>query len=534
MSAITPPQPAGPTTTVAPASGQVQVSNPPRALLNLALETVVKGEVIATTADGRAATVLRTPIGPLTLTGNLPLPLGATVTLSLQSVGIATQMLVLTVNGKPFSSLRGMAAAPGGGGAKGGTPAATGQKAPATAASGGTAKAAGAAGGRGTALIPGATIQITLAKAASPSPAGDQSAANAGAVRLGTLTLQPGMPVAARVIAIGGGATPVGTPAGTASPATAGAATPAKPAQQVSGTVVASNSSGQPVLQTSIGWLTLPAGTRVPAGATVTLEFTGSGVAAGRAGAAAGSQPQQPTEAPATVTAKAMAAQDALLRGFGTRRWDSLTEALNVLQASDPALAQTVMNTTIPQANAQLTSNMLFFLTALRGGDLRSWLGDSAMRGLERAGRGDLVNRLSDEFSQLARGGSEPAADWRMMLVPFYNQQQFEQLRMFWRRGGEDGDGDASRTDTRFVIDVELSRMGHLQLDGLVRPRRLDLVIRTATPLPAEVRREINTVYGSASEAVGLSGGLSFQAHGEFIDLSPPRHREGMTEGLVV
>ncbi len=527
MSAITPPQAAGPTATVAAASGMVQVSNPPRTLLNLALESVVKGEVIALPSDGKGGTILRTPVGPLTLAGNPPLPLGATVTLSLQTVGAATQMLLLTINGKPFASSRGAAL--------------TGSVSPQAGQQGGAAQTgatpgaaqvtAGQAGSvaRPNPLVPGALIQTSLNKAA-PGTATAPSDGGTAVVRHGGLTLQPGAPVQARVIAIGGA--PQGATTAPVAGTAAAPEAPANPARLVSGTVVASNSGGQPLLQSPLGWLTLPMGSKLPAGSTVTLELIGSDTRA--ASATRGDAPAPTAESPARATARALAAEDALLRGFGTRRWDSMNEALGVLRAADPAMAQSVLQNAMPQANAQLTTNMLFFISALRGGDLRGWLGDNAMRTLERAGRGDLVNRLSEEFSQLGRAVNESAADWRMMLVPFYNQQQVEQLRMYWRRGGEDDDGDSSRVDTRFVIDVELSRMGHLQLDGLVRPRRLDLVIRTAEALPSMIRREINDVFTTASEATGMAGTLSFQARGDFVEIAPPSHPSGTEGGLVV
>ena len=120
------------------------------------------------------------------------------------------------------------------------------------------------------------------------------------------------------------------------------------------------------------------------------------------------------------------------------------------------------------------------------------------------------------------------------MLVPFYNQQQVEQLRLYWRRHGEGGDGDSSRVDTRFVIDVELSRVGRLQLDGLVRPRRLDLVIRSAEPFPRAISREITDVFLTAIEATGMAGTLSLQNRGDFVETTSPNHTAGAEGGLFV
>ena len=49
----------------------------------------------------------------------------------------------------------------------------------------------------------------------------------------------------------------------------------------------------------------------------------------------------------------------------------------------------------MPSATPQLASAMLFFLAALRGGEVRNWLGRDGANLLERMGRGDLLNRLA-------------------------------------------------------------------------------------------------------------------------------------------
>ena len=75
-------------------------------------------------------------------------------------------------------------------------------------------------------------------------------------------------------------------------------------------------------------------------------------------------------------------------------------------------------------------------------------------------------------------------------------------------RGWEEWEGHGARAN-RFLIDLTLSRIGELQLDGLIRPRRFDLILRTHMPLPpkcAEIGKLTNSV-----ETLGMTGRL-FQA----------------------
>ena len=66
-------------------------------------------------------------------------------------------------------------------------------------------------------------------------------------------------------------------------------------------------------------------------------------------------------------------------------------------------------------------------------------------------------------------------------------------------------DGHGARAN-RFLIDLTLSRIGELQLDGLVRPRRFDLILRTHMPLPPEMRQEIGKLFQNSLETLGMTG----------------------------
>jgi hypothetical protein len=76
---------------------------------------------------------------------------------------------------------------------------------------------------------------------------------------------------------------------------------------------------------------------------------------------------------------------------------------------------------------------------------------------------------------------------------------------------GKNGEGHDAQAN-RFLIDLTLSRIGDLQLDGLVRPRRFDLILRTHMPLPPDMRHEIGQLFHNSVETLGMVGTVSFQA----------------------
>jgi len=271
---------------------------------------------------------------------------------------------------------------------------------------------------------------------------------------------------------------------------------PAGGAPVLTGSVLFSTPQGQPVVQTSAGVVTLNLRADLPIGSAVALEVLGEAPA--------------PLPLPPSQAAAANAAPLVAL----SRQWPALEETLAALQQADPQLAQSVMRAILPQPGPHFTSGMLFFMSALKGGDVRAWLGEPAVRALEGAGKGRLIGKLNDEFREIGRGSEAREGEWRGYFLPVHDGQHIQQVRLFvHRHGGEDGDGtDGEAEGTRFMVDVEMTRLGPIQIDGLVREKRLDLVVRTREALPDEMRREISAIFVSAGETTGFKGGLTFQA----------------------
>ncbi len=59
---------------------------------------------------------------------------------------------------------------------------------------------------------------------------------------------------------------------------------------------------------------------------------------------------------------------------------------------------------------------------------------------------------------------------------------------------------------------MDLSRLGPLQLDGMVKGRRFDLIIRSHAPLDEALRAELTGVFADSLSAVGFAGTLGFQS----------------------
>ncbi|MFV3074501.1 hypothetical protein [Niveispirillum fermenti] len=293
--------------------------------------------------------------------------------------------------------------------------------------------------------------------------------------------LPPGQPVQVRVLSIEGAMPPADTGAPT-----------------LTGTLVGNTAQGQPVVTTDQGTLVLRARTDLPPGTALLLAV----------------------DAPANRALDGMLAPLDPAQADGD--WPAMREVMGALLAADPALARSVAAAILPQPTKRLTTTLTFFLSALRGGDAGGWLGPAATELLEARGQGRLLARLREDFRAAAQHAAEPAPDgWRGMPIPLGTPDHVTRAQLHVRHStDQDGDGqgtqDGRGAARRFLLDLSFSNLGPMQLDGMVRSGRFDLMIRTRTLLPADMRQTIGTLFRESLETVGYAGTIGFQTGAHF------------------
>lgn len=496
------------------------IANPPPAAAHLVNGEAMHGHVLGRSASGQL--LVRTELGTLPLVTDAAPPTGSQVRLVVRAVLPQLNVLVAPLEAENPGGQTGHAAArPLAGTASGpghSVPTADvltlGQQVRAT------LLAAPNGANAGISLALGSQIDLQVRQIVPPSPGGGQAAVSGSSA--------PAPVAGATAAAPGGGPIPplpqaapsasaphtpsVPGPTATATPSVMApapvlpAALPSEPATpgnvRVSGLVTGATSAGEPLVRTEVGTLSLGIKTALPAGTRVILELPASALASG--GSTAPS-PQVRTD-PASI-------------GYA---WPALVEMMEAIDKLDPQIVEALRapqsSAALPQPGPRLASAMLFFFTALNGGAPGIWLdgllGGQASRLLEQAGRGDLIARIKNDLGQLARLSEGAGGDWRLFALPFFDGQQHQQLRFFLRdrHGGARDSGAEGDEATRFVLDVELSRLGELQLDGLVRDKRFDLILRSRQPLPERMRREISSIFEEASTIAGSRGQVAFQA----------------------
>lgn len=282
-----------------------------------------------------------------------------------------------------------------------------------------------------------------------------------------------------------------------APPTSAAAAQAAAPKAGMPAYVLGHEGDGATILQTPVGTLKSYLPQKLPVGTAVRIEAQ-----------ILPAQPAPTNGIPLTTPASnavTTLAQD----------WPALEEALQLFPSTHEA-ARPLMQA-MPEIGPKLTSGMLFFIAALKTGDLRQWLGNRAVAALE-ARSPDLAARLKGDMAQLQTLlVDSPLQQWNSAMVPMLYQGQLEHARLFFR---DDREGDASSKkkgggDQRFIVEIDTSHLGEVQFDGFVRAaenaKQFDLIVRSGVALPSELQEQVRNTFDTAMQTTGMKGYLAFQ-----------------------
>lgn len=275
-----------------------------------------------------------------------------------------------------------------------------------------------------------------------------------------------------------------------------------KPAVQggIPAHVIGHEADGMAILQTPIGTLKMQLPQPLPIGTALRLELTPTD----KPPLATGTSPL-PTETERSIATLA-------------QHWPALEELLAAAPSADPAIARALAQA-MPEIGPKLTSGMLFFVAAVKGGDLRQWLGTKAVAALEEK-LPTLASRLKGDMAQLQQLlVDSPLQQWNSAMIPLLHQGQLEHARLFYRREQDDANNATKQgSEQRFILEVDLSQLGSMQFDGFVRKaagksHQFDLFVRSNGPLPESLSHEIRTTFETAIQSTGMRGYLGFQ-HG--------------------
>lgn len=218
---------------------------------------------------------------------------------------------------------------------------------------------------------------------------------------------------------------------------------------------------------------------------------------------------------PATITPNMLSA------------WPAMEESVAALASAGTLVAGTdSLAAKSAQGGGKLTNSLLFFLAAAGRGGPTAWLGQGAERALAAASPA-LLKSLQTDIRRMASLPGETIGEWRPIVLPFDTRpgevplaallvQAHGDIDPDEENGPDRDDGEDDDKSQRFILQVQFSVLGDIQLDGNIRETQFDMTVRSAGQFSGDLKQDLEQLFSSALSANGFTGGLNFEENAPF------------------
>ena len=201
--------------------------------------------------------------------------------------------------------------------------------------------------------------------------------------------------------------------------------------------------------------------------------------------------------------------------------WASISLALSALSSTASAGMNAAFTSRIPNmlSPEQLTSTIFFFLSALKAPHpARTWVGPSVANRLKQIGAAKTLDRMDNDFSRIARlGGEIPVGEWRPLLIPYQSGTEISAIHMLTKqiiddeqkkKAEQEGEEDIDIKATRFILEINFSNFGNTIIDGMLKERRLDIILKSTGAIPINVKIKLSAQFDAAIKNNNFEGEL--------------------------
>jgi len=186
-------------------------------------------------------------------------------------------------------------------------------------------------------------------------------------------------------------------------------------------------------------------------------------------------------------------------------KWEGLNKAIQSAQAGNSPVASNAMREVLPQAN-NLLAGMLGVAIATKQNSLKALVsGDLAALLHLDADLAEMHQLHQREFK---------TGEWRAFFFPYFENKQDENTRQgqfFWRTK-DDGESKS----TRFVVNLNLSSYGDIQLDGLVRTGQFNTKLRLLKSVDEDFVSGLQALYQETLQNLDLAGDIKVELVEDF------------------
>ena len=224
----------------------------------------------------------------------------------------------------------------------------------------------------------------------------------------------------------------------------------------ISAQVAATTPSGQPILYTPLGVMITDEKLSLLAGQKIKLQIIPNKI-----------------RIPTDITPELRVSDY-----FNFREWTNLEKMIEEIRTTQHSINMESIISKIPKPDNKMTAKMLFFLQALKGASIKNWLGIDNSIFLEKTNP-DLFKQLDEDFLILSRNLIEPGTnEWRTTIIPIMNGLGLDHFQFHTQDQSFHKENHADKKGARFIIDLELSHLGRIQIDGLTRKKNKNFELK--------------------------------------------------------
>ena len=214
----------------------------------------------------------------------------------------------------------------------------------------------------------------------------------------------------------------------------------------------------------------------------------------------------------------------------GMKKWPALRQVHTLLSdentqntigvAAGQQLSQALAGRTAA-GGAKLTNSLLFMLSALKQGNTSNWLGPQIENYLTQANQKPLLDILKQDIMRFANLINRPAGgEWQPIVLPLAADDNSPLMALLIRpeqqhqepSGQKKSEDDEKEQEdpTRFILEVHLSALGAIQLDGFIKGKTFDIKFKSHTALAEPMKNDIRGLFSTALDASGYNGSITF------------------------
>ena len=267
------------------------------------------------------------------------------------------------------------------------------------------------------------------------------------------------------------------------------------------GKIVAQTPSGQSILSIKDKFLILNGALKNPIGTNLILEFPNNLTQQSTA-------PRLSTYIPFSLSAYP--------------NWSNLEELLTKLNDTEKTVSQKdFIENIVGKSGKNLTASLAHFLSAVRTGNATKWMGNlfnnENFSGVDR-----ILEGLQDDFIFMQRASETSDNGWRGFFLPLLDDNQLSIIQFFIRHEHHRKQFSKSNKNddsVQFLVELNLTNIGAMQIDGRLKDKELILVIRTRQDLKPRLQQGIERVFFKTLSASELVGKLTFKTHSKMPPL---------------